>query len=475
MGSSAILPTTTSTSGSNSPFTPLTINGVSQRSSDLQAILNRAVGIAQIPITNLQNKDTTILSQESALNGLQTAVGNLAASLTSLSTLAAGGGLSATSSDPTAVTATVTGATTPTSYTINSITSVATAASERTQISYADSTSTPVSSTGSLELAVGSKKYDFTATNNSLIGIRDQINSLNAGVTASILTTSGGNYLSLSANSTGATGLALIDDPVTPGHPGGANRDLLTDSNPGTDAVFQLNGIDLRQPGNSVNSVIPGVTLNLAGATNSPVTVSLASDPSRLSSAVQSFVTAYNAAHSTIASQEGTSGGALNGDPVITQLAGKLRQLASSSSVNGSVHTLADLGVTFNDATGQATFDGGAAINSLSGAQLSDAFKFAGSATGGLSAFSQSISQYSDPVTGLIRIEAQGFAQADQTLQSEITTKTDQLNAFQASLATRLQAADAALARLQAQQQTLNGSLQALSLVIFGQNPNQTP
>ncbi len=48
MGSSAI----------NSALTPLTLNGVSKYSSDMQAILNRAVQIAQIPITFLQNHDS---------------------------------------------------------------------------------------------------------------------------------------------------------------------------------------------------------------------------------------------------------------------------------------------------------------------------------------------------------------------------------------------------------------------------------
>jgi flagellar hook-associated protein 2 len=464
MGSSAV-----------SPFTPLTLNGVSQYSSDLQAILNRSVGIAQIPITNLQNKDATLLSQESVLSSLQSTVGGLASSLTALGTLAASQGLSATSSNPGAVTATVTGAAAPTSYTINSVTSAASAASERTQNHFADSTSTPVSSTGSMDLLVGSVHHVFTLTNNSLIGVRDQVNSLNTGVTASILTTAGGNYLSITANGTGATTLQLIDDPITAGNPGGANTNILTSANQGTDAVFQLNGIDVRQAGNTVNSVIPGVTLNIVGAASSPVTVSLASDPAQLSTALQSFVASYNAAQSAVVSQEGTSGGPLNGDPLVTQIANQLRQVASYYNGSGSIHSLADLGITFNDATGQATFDGGSAVGALSGAQLSDAFQFAGSATSGLGEASAGFTQFSDPVNGLIRIEAEGIALSDPNLQKLISAKTDQLAVLQASLATRLQIADAAIARLQSQQQTLSGSLQALSLVIFGQNPNPIP
>lgn len=448
-----------------SPFAPITLNGVSQYSSDLQSILTRADGIAQIPITNLQNQDATVLSQESALSNLSSTVGSLSDSLTALGTIAAGQGLSAISSNPSAVTATVTGATAPTTYTINSVTSAAASASERSQNFFADATSTPVSSTGTMDLLVGSTHHVFTLSNNSLVGVRDQINSLNAGVTASILTTSGGNYLSIAASTTGNTTLQLLDDPT------GANTNILTDTNQGTDAVFQLNGIDIDQAGNTVNSVIPGVTLNIVGASSSPVTVSLASDPTQLSSALQSFVTNYNAVESAVTAQEGTSAGPLLGDPMVTQIASELRQVASYYNSSGSIHSLADLGVTFNDATGQATFDGGTAISALSGTQVTDAFNFVGSATTGLGGFAANFTQLSDPITGLIKIETDGLTQTDQNLQNQIVTKADQANAMQTALAARLQKADAAIAELQSQQQTLTGSLQALSLVLYGQNP----
>jgi hypothetical protein len=71
-----------------------------------------------------------------------------------------------------------------------------------------------------MQLVVGSATSTFTLANNNLVSLRDKINSLGAGVTASILTTSDGNYLTISANATGATTLQLIDDPVTAANPG---------------------------------------------------------------------------------------------------------------------------------------------------------------------------------------------------------------------------------------------------------------
>src|SRR5262249_19271813 len=154
-------------------------------------------------------------------------------------------------------------------------------------------------------------------------------------VTASILTTSGGNYLSISANSTGATTLKIFDDP------NGANTAWLTASNQGTDAVFQLNGINVRQSGNVVNSVIPGLTFTILGSSSAPVTMSLESDRGKLASALQDFAAKYNAVRTALNAQEGPAAGLLSGDMAVAQTEDTLRRIASYQSSTGSVKELA--------------------------------------------------------------------------------------------------------------------------------------
>jgi flagellar hook-associated protein 2 len=451
-------------------ITPITLTGVSTYKSDYQSILNRAVAIAQIPLTNLENKDSSVLQQKTDLGALSGTVGTLATSLQALGTLAANQAVSASSSNPTVLTATATGAPSASSYTINSITSLATAASERSVNSYADSTSTPASSTGTVQLTVGSHNYVISLSNNSLIGLRDQINALGVGVTASILTTSNGNYLSLSANATGATTLSLTDDPTTTNHTG-ANTPLLTSSNQGSDAQFQLNGINVTQGSNTVNSVIPGVTFQLLAKSSAPVTISLATDPSGVSGNLQTFVDSLNALKTAVASQVGTSGGSLVGNSAVTGIESVVYQLTSYHPATGSVRSLADLGITF-DATGKASFNQ-ATFNALSGTQIADAMTFLGSTTTGLGGFSASLTQYSDPVTGQIAAEAAGLTETDQHLQSQIGTLTDRINAMQTSLAHRLALADSQMAQLESQKSALTASLQGLSLVLYGQNATQ--
>lgn len=444
---------------------PLTITGVSQYSSDLQSILNRAVQIAQIPITQLQNHDSDLLQQKSLLNTLNTDTGNLASALDSLGTVAQSQALSASSSNSSALAILGVATTTPTSYTINSITSVATAASERSQTGYADSSSTPVSANGTLQLSVGSNNYRFTLNTNTLVGLRDTINGLGAGVTASILTTANGNYLSVTSTATGSAAIALHDDPD------GANTSLLTSTNPGSDAQFQLNGINVTQHGNTVNNVIPGVTFQLLDPSSSPTTITVASDRTKLSSALQTFVSAYNTLRGDLKAQVGAGAGLLSGSPVVTRLEDTLRQVASFRISSGSVHSLADLGISF-DTSGNATFNG-TAFQSLSDSSITDAFKFIGTTTQNLGGFSKTLSQFSDPIGGLIRTELDGIDRTDQNIQQQITTLTDRVNTMQTNLSQRLEAADSLLAQLQAQQQSLTASLQGLNLVLYGKSQTQ--
>jgi flagellar hook-associated protein 2 len=449
-------------------ITPITLTGISTYASDFQSILNRAVQIAEIPLTALQNSDATDLQQKTDMSNLSGTVSTLASSLQALGALASTQALSASTSSPALVSATATGATSAASYTINSITSLASAASETSLKGYADSSSTPVSSTGTVKLTVGSQSYTISLTNNTLVGLENQINGLNAGVTASILTTSGDNYLSLTDNTSGATTLSLTDDP------GGANTPLLTSANQGTNAIFQLNGITVNQSSDTVNSVIPGVTLQLLGTTprTAPVTVSLATDPSALSSDLQTFVTNFNALNTALAAQTGTGGGSLVGNDMVTGLEGVVNQLVSYNLPSGTVQSLADLGITFNDTTGQATFDQ-TTFDGLSSQQVADALTFIGSPTSGLAGFAAQFAQYSDPVTGLMRTEEAGYTQTDLDLQSQVTTLTTQINDMQTSLAQQLSAADSQVAQLQSQQSELSASLQGLSLVLYGQNPTE--
>jgi len=200
-------------------ITPLTFTGVSSFSDDFQTIVNRAVAIAGLPVTQLQNRQADILSQKTQAGILRSAVADLAGAVKALGQLGSTGGLSGSSSNSSAVSVTsVTGGSAST-YTLTNITSVASFAAVTSEAGYADTDTAAVSSTGTMKLVVGGQTQTITlgAGENNLEGLRDAINSAGLGVTASILTTGTGetpNYLSITADDTGSTRIQVIDDPT---------------------------------------------------------------------------------------------------------------------------------------------------------------------------------------------------------------------------------------------------------------------
>ncbi len=442
------------------------MNLTGQYATDFQNILNKAVQTAEVPLTLLQTKDTAVLGQKAALGSLDSTVAALTSSLTALGTDGSTGALSATSSNNAAVTATATGATTPATYTINSVTSVASAATEVSVGSYVDPASTPITTgttnPGQMELMVGATPHVFTLAGNNLNSLVKQINGLNAGVTASVLTTSQGDYLSLAANSTGATTLQLNDEST------GTDTNIITAKNQGTDAKFQLNGINIDQASNTVNNVVPGLTFNIVAQSTSPTTLTLASDSSQLSNDLQTFVTNYNALATALQAQTGTSGGALVGDSTVQQLQQTMQHLISHfSSSTGSVQSLSDLGITFGGIDGTLTFDP-TKIAGMGSSQLTDALSFVGSTTTGLGGFSQNFDQFSNSVTGLIQTEIGSLTTSDTNLQKQIDSTTTQINTMQQNLAKQIEASDALESAYESQQSELTASLQGLDLVLYG-------
>jgi len=544
--------------------------GLSTYSSDFQAILAREDAISQLPITALQNKEDDNLSQKQALVTLNPIVASVAADVGTLGTLAAGGALTASSSDSSTISVQNTGATAPANYTISNIT-MATAASETSLQSYTNATSAPVWVPGqtNFKLTVGSAPaYTLDLTgNDNLNGLADAINSSGAPVNASIINTGSASYLTLSANNVGATTLtltgvptaaSLITDngtgtetslsgyasatttpvstsgtvdltvgsgsaiqlnitgnnnltglmnainsaasgvtasinttggqnflqvvaaggatPITLADTPGANPvNLISGTNQGGNASFTLNGTIpvTNQPTNTFTTVIPGLSFTLNQNDTGSVNLSLSTDSTQLTSALQQFTTDYNSLVDQVNQQTGTGAGPLGGDSIISDISSDLQQLTSYiGSSTSTVRSLSDLGVTFSDNTGQLSFDP-TVVQGFSSTQLSDAFKFLGSSNSGFASFASNFTQISDPIEGFIEDEENGLDTDNTQIQSQITTLQQQATIVHNNNAAQLEAADALVAQLQSNQNTINAEVQSIDYVDFGQVVNQ--
>jgi flagellar hook-associated protein 2 len=321
-------------------FTPLTFSGISSYSQDFQTVLDRAVKIASLPLKALQNENTDLLTRKTQLASIGGQVSNFASALESLGTVSKQKGLQVTSSNSAVVSVSNTNAEAATTYTINNVTSLAKAASETSATGYADSSSAQVSASGTVKLTVGTQDYtiNLSPANNNLNGLRNAINALGSGVTASILTTGTGatpNYLTVSANAAGATTLRLVEDP------NGTPVELLTSTNQGSNAVFQLNGVPVSRNSNQVNDVIPGLSFNLLAESSTPVTLTIATQKSRLTDSLEQFVSAYNSLQNSVAQQVGPSAGLLSGDFLVREIQKASREVTNFA---GDL-SLSDLGI----------------------------------------------------------------------------------------------------------------------------------
>lgn len=450
-------------------ISPLVFTGVSKFSDDFQTILNRTVAIANIPLLGMQNQQTDLLAKKQVLSDLRTGVASLSSALSSLGQTAENKALSVASSNSGRVSASLNGATTAGTYTISNITSVAKAASETTLTGIATANSTEVSSDGVMQLVVGSTTYAIDLTGdgkNNLNGLRDAINALGAGVSASVLNTGTGDspyYLSITANSAGQKALELreIDDDT------GSN--ILSADNQGSNAIFKLNGLDVETSDNVINDVVLGVTFTIVSTTTGEETVSLklASNRSVLANDLQNIVSKYNAVRLQVNAQIGEAAGLLSGDFIVREVQNNLRMMSSYQG-SGSVQRLADLGLEFSQ-TGEMTFNSDK-FYSLSDAEITSGFDYIGSATTGLGEFSTRFDQISNPISGLIKLQQDQYDVADDRISTQMAELASRVEYMQAGLSVRLQQADVLLAQLESQQTTIEASLKGLSLTLYGRN-----
>lgn len=318
----------------------------------------------------------------------------------------------------------------------------------------------------------GTDTITLANTDATLDDIVQDINGKSTHATASIEVDGGGNSRLVIRSKTagGGAAAAVSGNAVTAGgnQLGLSGAALLTATNPGANTEFKLNGIAVTNRGMIVSGLVAGVTFQIGGTTSGAETVgiTLSSDRSHVSTALQDLVTKYNAVAEQVNAQIGPNAGLLSGNSIIRDVRGAMLMLVNYSGGTGQVQSLAALGIEM-DNTGQMSFNS-STFAMLSDSQITDAFSFLGSANSGFGALRSRFSQISDPVTGTIKAQLDSFAASDKRINDQIAAMTDRITTMQTALQAKLQAADAVLASLESQQNMLTASIQSLNYTSFG-------
>jgi len=442
--------TSASTSGTSSAFT-----GASDYSSDLQNVISRAVAIAELPVTELTNEQTTLQNQYSELSSIGTDLSSLQTAIQGVDA-AMSGSYQADVSNPDVVSASVGTGAVAGSYSIE----VDSAGAYASSLSASAWTGTSGDAGGTYSLVIGGMSYSIQSTDGSATSVAAAINQQYGGQVQATVVNVGSDAgpdqrISLEATTLGAQTLDIQDS-------GGDS--LQTQGPAGSLAGYIVDG-----SGNTVTSDSPsvtiatGLTINLLAADpGNPVTVTVSGNDDALSSALSSFSSAYNKVVTDLQSQRGQSAGPLQGQPVLSEITQAVDNLAtyftsSSSGVNG----LADMGLKLSE-NGQLTFDSQTLDTAYSNSTSALA-SFLGSATGGgwLESATNTLTDLIDPNTGVVMNEETSLQSQATSIGTQITAKNAQITTMQSNLTRQMAAADALIATTEQQGSYLTQMLQA--------------
>lgn len=348
---------------------------------DLSTILDNLSTAEKASLTPISNQQSAYTAKLSAYGTLSSALTTFQSANTALNSADLFTATSATSSSS-AFRATTSGSTIAGKYSI-SVTQLAQAQTLTSGVQSSNTTalgSSDASRTLSIKLSDGtSKDITLTSDQTSLTGMRDAINSANAGVSASIIKTGDGAYrLSLTASKTGeanaVSSVTVTGDDTLQGIVGfdATKTDAenpLTVSVKAQDAELTVNNVAITSSTNTISDALEGITLNLNDVTSGNQTLTITQDTSKASTAISNFVDAYNnlldqftsltkyTAVDVGSDTQDSSNGALVGDSTLRTIQTQIKSLLTNTASSSTYKTLAQIGITSDPTSGELTLD----------------------------------------------------------------------------------------------------------------------
>lgn len=412
---------------------------------DVTSAVDTILYADRAPERGWQAQQTTLASQTSAINQIESETSALSDSLNNLSNLdGALSSVTATSSDTSLLSATAVSGTAASNHTIT-INSLATAASWYSDAETSSSTALP---SGAITITVGSgTPVSITVGSgvNTLDELAASINSQSLGLTANVITDANGARLALTSSTTGSASDFTVSSTSSVG---------FTRSGTAANASLTVDGVPISSASNTVTGAISGVTLNLLGAAPATtINLSLGPDTDSINTAVSDFVTAYNTLISDVNTQTGyntstQTAGVLQTDSAITGLQSALLASTNYGSGSGVFQTLDSLGVTTNT-DGTLTLNSTTLASAVQTNSAAVATFFQGAALNGFAnSVTSSLNIYTDPTQGAFTVDLQSISNENTDLTNETSTLELYLSSQQTILTAQYNAADIAIQQL---------------------------
>lgn len=312
---------------------------------DTDSIVESLMEIEREPIDTLEAEIEYFESETSAYGEFETLLSNLQSSVAMMDTVDELSNYSATLSDSSLFTATASSSAAAGGYHVEVI-SLAEAQKDVSAEGFSDSDTELLS--GSLTIG----ETDIEYSDVTLQELVTMINAEDTGITAGVINdgTEAGYRLTLRADeagvTTGISGTGSISiDTTTNGHTYSASQ-----------AHIVVDNVDIYSNSNTVTSAIEGVTLELYGAeSGSEITMTVATDTEEITSAINSFVSSFNAITQWITDQD--ENGWANDSSIVGAKRKLQNFLTTTVSASESFTTLVQLGFSTDYQTGQISVD----------------------------------------------------------------------------------------------------------------------
>ncbi len=348
---------------------------------DTSAIITAAVATKTAPADVIDAQVTTNTAKIAAYSDVQTLVNALSASVdllasatnipTGYTSAFAANETVLSSSDASVTASNVMTATTTNAAVDGSYTLTVTQLAASMKIASATMDSTALGDTGTFTLAAadGTAATISVTSDMSLSDIAGAISAQSAttGVNANLVQVSTGEYkMVLTSADTGEAITATAasgDDVLTDIGVTASDGSFANTIQAAQSAIITLDGTTITRASNTLDDVIPGVTLNLDGTTTSgnSITLAIAQDTSGVTTAVNDFITAYNNLKDYLTTQQtvGADGSVsstayLFADSTLRSLTTGLDSLVSGALGSGdstsstNISYLSQLGITLD-------------------------------------------------------------------------------------------------------------------------------
>jgi flagellar hook-associated protein 2 len=440
---------------------------------DFGQVVDQLVKVAQLPVDRLTKKRTGLNTKLTDLTTVSTKVAALQSAAEALRLSTSFDKTAVSVSDPTVLSASASSSGGTGTYSIRVVQlaqshQIVSKAAKAAPSETADIVSGG-SATFTFTVGSGSNQTVNLGSTATLADLRDQINDLGAGVTASLINTGTeavpSYRLALSSNNTGSdNAITIVAD--------GTDLDLLNGSGTGgidtlsaaQNAEVQigdqsLDPLTIERSSNTITDAIPGLSLTLTKTTGAEtVQVSLSQDVNAVKTNIKALATAYNevvkfinerSTYDVATKQGGVFFNESSARTVIAQL-----RTALSSSVNGAT-TYTSVGqIGFKtERDGTIAVDDGqltTALNTNYGA-VKALFVNQGSAAGLAQSLVSAVDALNDVVGGALTLRKNGLTSEITRVGDDIARQEDAVSRYEERLRRQFAALDGLLRQLQGQ------------------------